>query len=158
MREWKTTAGAGLAGVVAALAALGGCTAESLRIALQAQQRADEVQQAVFEQQHEALRVLLYRDLRQRLTPNGVSLTAEQQSVLNDAWNERDVLEFWAVQQERARALRLVGVDTRLYSDQSAVDLLCKALAAKADRFKSGIAARAGRHMAEQFIEDNGSE
>ena len=111
-----------------------GCARESLRVAIAAQQRADQVQQAVFERQHDALRVLLFRDLEARLAIAGQPLTADQHTLLNEAWNERDLVEFWMQQHERARALRLVGVDAKLYADQPAVDLLYKALSTKMSR------------------------
>jgi hypothetical protein len=134
--------------LVAAVAA-GGCTRESVRVALEAQQRADRVQQDVFERQHEALCVFLYRDLRQRLERDGTPLSQVQAAALNEVWNDRDLVEFWRVQHERARALRLVGVDAKLYGDQSIVDLLYKSLVAKADRVKEGVAAEVGRQVAE---------
>lgn len=130
--------------ILAAPLALGACTPESLRVALQAQQRANDVQQAVFDQQHDALRVLAYRDLASRLAAGGAPLTDAQRAALNDAWNQRDLFEFWAVQHERAKALRAAAVDARLYADQSIIDLLYKALSAKMQRVKEGYAARLG--------------
>ncbi len=124
-----------------------GCTRESLRVALTAQQRADQVQQAVFERQHEALCLLLYRDLQRRLEQVGTPLSPAQRSALNEVWNDRDLIEFWTVQHERAKALRLIGVDAKLYSDQAVIDLLYKSLAAKVARAKQGIAARAGEAL-----------
>ena len=126
---------------VCAVVASGGCARESLRVAIATQQRADEVQQAVFERQHDALRVLLFRDLEARLTAAGETLNDEQRSVLNDVWNERDLIEFWQQQNERSRALRLVGVDAKLYADQPAVDLLYKSLSLKVDRLRTASAA-----------------
>ena len=124
-----------------------GCTRESLRVALTAQQRADQVQQAVFERQHEALCFLLYRDLQRRLEQAGTPLSPAQRSTLNEVWNDRDLIEFWTVQHERAKALRLIGVDAKLYSDQAVIDLLYKSLAAKVARAKQGLAARAGEAL-----------
>lgn len=132
---------AGLAGAAILLAA---CTAESTRLALQNQRRADDVQQALFERQRDGLRALLFRDLTRRLEVDAPPLSGEQRAALNEAWNERDLLEFWSIQQERARALRLVGVDAKLFADQSIVDLLIKSMEAKADRAKEAIASFAG--------------
>jgi hypothetical protein len=125
----------------------GGCTGESLRAALDAQRRADAVQQAVFDCQHEALRILLFRDLLAELERGGGALTAGQRATVNRAWNDRDLFEFWAVQHERARALRMVGVDVKLYSDQSIVDLLYKQMTAKLDRLKQVGAEIAGKGL-----------
>jgi hypothetical protein len=124
-----------------------GCTRESLRLALTAQQRADQVQRAVCAAQHEALCTLLYRDLQNRLEQDGTPLSPAQCSVLNEAWNDRDLIEFWTVQHERAQALRLIGVDAKLYSDQAVVDLLYKSLTAKVARVKQGLGAEAGASL-----------
>lgn len=121
-----------------------GCTRESVRVALETQRRADQVQQAVFDRQHDALRILLYRDLVRALEADGVTLTAPQRAVLSEAWNDRDLIEFWALQNERARALRRIGVDAKLWSDQSIIDLLWKSLEARAARAEQGLAAQVG--------------
>jgi len=134
-----------------------GCTRESVRLALEAQQRADQVQQEVCQRQHEALCVLLYRDLQHRLEEAGQALNAAQRRALNDVWNDRDLIEFWYVQHERAKALRLVGVDAKLTSDQSVVDLLYRLLAARAERLRQGLAGYAARRTAEQVLEADGS-
>ena len=136
---------------LAAVGLLAGCTAESTRVAIEAQQRANEVQEAVFERQHDGLVTLLYRDLTQKLSATAsedATLNDDQRSVLNLAWNERDLVEFWRVQYERSKALRLIGVDAKLYSDQAVVDLLVKALNAKIERGKQAIAAVAGAAVA----------
>lgn len=130
--------------LVAGLLFNSGCTAESARIALEAQQRADLVQQTVFDRQNDALRILLYRDLLRRLADAGATLDDRQRAVVNAVWNDRDLFEFWTVQQERSRALRLIGVDSRLYSEQSIVDLFIKSLTTKIDRIGEHLAARAG--------------
>lgn len=114
-----------------AIAGTAGCTRETVRLAATSQQRADEVQQAVFDRQHEALCVLLYRDMQRRLEQAGATLDDKQRAALNEVWNERDLIEFWTVQQERAKALRLAGVDAYLYGEQAAVDLLYKQAGAK---------------------------
>lgn len=128
--------------------ATGGCTGESTRVALVAQRRADEVQQAVFDQQHTALGTLLYRDPLRRLADAEVQLSPGLRAALNEVWNDRDLVELWTVQYERARALRIAGVDTKLYSDQSVVDLLVKAIEARADRVGAGLAAHAAEQAA----------
>jgi hypothetical protein len=97
--------------------------------------RANEVQETLFERQHDGLKVLLFRDVLRRVADAG-DATDEQQAVLNQAWNERDLLEFWAIQQERAKALRLLGVDAQLYSQQSMLDLLVKSIETRARRLE----------------------
>ena len=128
-----------------------GCASESTRLALDVQRRADEVQEAVFDRQHEALCVLLYRDLVGRLAEAGPALTPAQRAALNDVWNDRDLIEFWTIQHERAKALRVVGVDAKLASDQPVIDLLIKAIEARADRAKQSLAAQAGTQAAEHI-------
>ncbi len=128
-------------GIAASLLA-GGCTRESVRVAIDAQRRADQVQQAVFERQHDGLTLLLFRDLLARMRECGAEWTPEQLATLEAVWNERDLVEFWTVQQERSKALRLAGVDAKLFSDQSAIDLLIKALDAKMDRAKEAVVAQ----------------
>jgi len=127
----------------------GGCTRESLRVALAAQRRADQIHEAVFERQHEALCLLLYRDMCRRLAENGPALSEAQQRALSAVWGERDLLEFWLRQHERARALRLIGVDTKLYSEQSVLEQLGRSLLGEAKRLQ----AEPARHLAEQAAE-----
>ncbi|RMF71782.1 MAG: hypothetical protein D6744_17510 [Planctomycetota bacterium] len=143
-RNRRALAGAVVSAVVITLS---GCTRESLRVAIDTQRRADQVQQSIFDQQHESLRILLYRDLLARLAQAGPAPNERQRVVLSDAWNERDRIEFWRVQHERARALRLAGVDAKLFADQSIVDLLYKALTTKFERGKQGLAAHAGASL-----------
>ena len=150
----------GAAVSIAALAlafAVGGCTRESVRIALETQRRADQVQQSIFDQQHESLRILLYRNMLARLGGARPSPSADQRAVLSDVWNERDRIEFWRVQYERSRALRMMGVDAKLFADQSIIDLLYKSLTAKFDRGKQALAARAGKAMTDDAVEPTSS-
>jgi len=140
--------------LAAAALAAAGCTSESTRIAIEAQQRADAVEEAVFARQHEALRILLYRDVVRRLGERGVALSADGEDALNAAWNERDLLEFWALQHERARALRLVGVDAHLYGEQAAIDILLKWAETQAQRWEQGLIAGAAAAAAEAAGEE----
>lgn len=139
-----------LVAALGALVASGGigCTNESVRLALETQQRANQVQQALFARQHEGLAILAFRDLVRKLDDlGGEALTERQVGALNQAWNERDLIEFWALQNERANALRLIGVDAKLYADQSIVDLLWKSLSAKTGRAEQAIAAEVGARL-----------
>lgn len=133
---------------IAVVMASVGCTAESLRVALEAQRRADQVQQFVFDKQHDGLNMLLYRDLVHGINAEqDEPMSAARLASLNNAWNERDLIEFWRVQHERAKALRLVGVDAKLAADQSVIDLLVKSLDAKVARVQDAIAAQAGASL-----------
>ena len=133
--------------VVAAAVVLSGCTRESIRVAIETQRRANDVEQAVFDRQHEALCILLYRDLEQRLAAAGGSLSGEQREALNNVWNERDLIEFWQVQHERTRALRMVGVDAALSAQQSVVDLLWKSVSRKMGRGEQALAGVLGEQL-----------
>lgn len=142
-----------------------GCTAESARIAIDTQRRVDDVQQTVFDRQHDGLRVLLFRDLVHRVGDEGEELAPEQVDVLNTVWNERDLMEFWALQNERALGLRRVGVDAKVYGEQAVVDLLWKSLEAKVKRGEQAVAsakgaaaaAAANRAAAERAAPDGGA-
>lgn len=138
-----------LAALILLATAGGGCTRESVRLALDAQRRADQVQQAVFEQQDESLRILLFRDLVNRLEKAGRPLTEAERAALNEIWNERDLVQFWAVQNERAQALRIAGVDAKLASDQAIVDLLIKSIEARAKRVEQKLVAKAAAEAGE---------
>ncbi len=133
------------------VALVSGCSRETLRVALETQRRADQVQQAVFEDQHAALTLLLYRDTLRRLEAGGVALSPAQKSALNAVWNDRDLVEFWALQHERAVALRLIGVDSKLFADQSTADLLLKSLERTGRRVDEAAAAALGRRAVEAF-------
>ncbi len=135
------TALMGLAAAILA-PALAACTAESTRAALAAQQRADGIQQAIFERQHDGLRLLLYRDALHRL--ESADTAPQRAAVLNEVWNERDLIEFWAIQNERCAALRLMGVDFKLYADQSILDLLLRQMESRWQRVEAGLAESAG--------------
>ncbi len=137
------------AALLLVLAVAGGCTRESVRVAVATQRRADDVSAAVFERQHEALCILLYRDAAARLAAGGAPLTEAQWAALSEVWNDRDLIEFWALQYERARALRLAGVDAQLWSQQSVADLLWKECTARADRAAAGLASAAGERAAQ---------
>jgi len=139
----------GFAALILLATVAGGCTRESVRLALDAQRRADQVQQAVFEQQDESLRILLFRDLVNRLEKAGRPLTDAERAALNEIWNERDLVQFWAVQNERAQALRIAGVDAKLASDQAIVDLLIKSIEARAKRVEQKLVAKAAAEAGE---------
>jgi hypothetical protein len=132
----------------------GGCTRASVRLALDAQRRADQVQRAVFEQQNESLRILLFRDLVSRLEGAGRTLSEEERVALNEVWNERDLFEFWAVQNERAQALRIAGVDAKLATDQAIVDLLVKSIEARAKRVEHAAVGRVAANAAPSVTGD----
>ncbi len=126
-RLHRLLAGATLLGLCASMASLAGC--ESTRIAIATQARANDVQQTIFDQQQEALRIYQFRALAATL-----NLPPEQTAVLNAAWNERNTLNWWAVQFERSKSLRLVGVDTKLWASESILELIGKQIEQKTDR------------------------
>ena len=151
--KWSSAAGLVVLAFLAAAVA-GGCTRESVRVALDAQRRADQVQQAVFEQQNESLRILLFRDLMSRLADAGRIVSDEERAALNEVWNERDLFEFWAVQNERAQALRIAGVDAKLATDQAIVDLLVKSIEARTKRVEQAAVGRVAANAAPSVTGD----
>lgn len=108
----------GLAGCLTA------CSTMSARYALENQQRATEVENTLFSNQQQSLKDYLYNEteagLLQTSDPN------EVHTLLNKYTQERDTLDFWALQHERVNQLRLIGVNTKLWADQSILDLLYK--------------------------------
>lgn len=131
---------------------LAGCSDPSLKIALDAQRRADEVNEFIFERQHEGLVMYLYRDLANQLATEEGPLTAAQLATLNAGWNERDLIEHWAIQHERAKALRNVGVNTRLYSQQSVVDLIGKSFSQRAKVAQAALVEQAADKAIEEGV------
>lgn len=128
------------------ISVLAGCSDPSLKIAIDAQRRADEVEDFLFQQQHDGLVLYLYRDLAHQLGTEETPLSNEQQVTLNAGWNERDLIEHWALQHERAKALRNVGVNTRLYSQQSIIDLIGKSLSQRVSTAQAAIAGEAAEN------------
>jgi hypothetical protein len=133
------------------LVTLSGCTAESTRLAIQNERKANAVDMALYEREHQGLSVYIFRDTVAQMKESG-GLNAQQIAILNNAWNDRDLLEFWAVQKDRIMALRREGVEAKLYSDQSMIDLLIKQLELKFDRVKPAIAAAFGESMTKSLI------
>lgn len=132
---------------------LSGCSDPSLKIAIQSQQRADEIQNFLFQQQHDGLVMYLYRDLASELASEEPPLSRDQLATLNSAWNERDLIEHWAIQHERAKALRHIGVNTRLYSQQSIVDLIGKSVSQRTSTVNAALAGQAVEAAAGKAIE-----
>jgi len=118
---------------------LAGCSRTSIKLAIENQQRADDVAEHIVDQQHEALKILLFRDTAAKLAAG-----ADVTETLNQAWNDRDRFEFWRVQYERAKMVRFVGVDLALYANQAVFDLFWKAIQERIQTGKQAIAAAAG--------------
>lgn len=128
-----------------------GCTPTSVKVALTSQARADDVQNTVVQNYHHAVKVLLFRDTLAKL--NAASTSDARQVVLNKAWNERDLFEWWMLQYERASALRVIGVDSKLYADQSIFDLLYKSLTEKVETMMEVTPKTNGLHPSTQPVE-----
>lgn len=96
-----------------------GCTSESTRIALEQSQRIENIQDTLVQNLHDTALLFMYRDFIDTIPE------AEQLKFLEYNKN-RDQLEFWMIQWERARALRLITLDSKLISNQSIIDLLIK--------------------------------
>jgi len=129
-----------------------GCSDPSLKIAIASQRRADEVDDFLFQQQHDGLVLYLYRDLAHQLATDQTPLSQTQLDTLSAGWNERDLIEHWALQHERAKALREVGVNTRLYSQQSMVDLIGKSFGQRLSTAKAAIAGDVAQKATEKAV------
>lgn len=129
-----------------------GCSNPSTKLALDGSKKADDTAEAIFTRQHDGLVLLLYRDTIAKLQAVG-TLNEKQHAVLNKAWNERNLIEFWALQNEKVKTLRLVTVYQKLYSDQSIIDLLLKSVMEKAQAAKAVIANVAGQQLGEAAVE-----
>ena len=138
-----------LAALILLATAGGGCTRESVRLALDAQRRADQVQQAVFEQQDESLRILLFRDLVNRLEKAGRPLTEAERAALNEIWNERDLVQFWAVQNGPGSAHRRRRCQAG--ADQAIVDLLIKSMK-RGKRVEQKLVAKAAAEAERRLV------
>ena len=137
--------------LLVAILLLSGCTAETTRIALKGQQRADDVQQTIIDRQQEGLKIYLYQKTVADIQALG-PFTDAQRAVFLKAWQERDLVEFWGVQNERAKALRLITVDAKLYADQGILNLLWKALEIAGDRIKTAAAADVGSVAGQKLL------
>jgi hypothetical protein len=107
-----------------------GCTATSTMLAIEGSERSDAVRTAVVERQHRSLKILLFRDTLDRLVL--AKSAEEQEAVLNEAWNDRDLIEFWLIQDTLARCLHIATVDAKLASDQSIFQLIVQDISRRA--------------------------
>ena len=61
---------------------------------------------------------------------------------------ERDLIEFWNEQYQRAEALRMIGVDAKLFGDQGPLDLITRQIALRVDRVEQGLVNAAAEEAA----------
>jgi hypothetical protein len=109
-----------------------GCTAPSTTMAIKGSDDSDAIRTAVVQRQHDGLKVLLYRDTLAKL--NAAKTDEERSAILNAAWNERDLVEFWFNQDTLARCLHFATVDAKLATSQAMFDLIFKNLARSAKK------------------------
>lgn len=122
-----------------------GCTSQSTMTAIASQKRVNAVDEAIFKNQADNLKQVLYDRLVVDLERSGGGYLNDAQKVaLSQAWNDRDLLEFWSVQHEKSKAYRLVGVDAKLYNDQGILDLFLKSAEDGWVKAKLGLADAAG--------------
>ena len=128
------------------IAMLGGCTRPSTTQAIDGMDRSDRIRTEIRDRQHAALKIFLYRDTLAKL--EAAKTEGERAAILNEAWNDRDLCEFWLMQDERARFLNLATVGSKLYSDQGTLGLIAQNLAGQAkgpiDTVDDYLAAKAG--------------
>lgn len=116
-----------LAAAIGLMILLGGCTAPSNTLAREGSARSDEVRSYVSSQQHRSLTILLFRETLAKL--NAAKSDEERTAILNQAWNDRDLFEFWRTQDLLAQFTHVATVDNYLTANQSIFDLLGKSVA-----------------------------
>lgn len=138
--------------LLAAVLLLAGCTPTSTKLAKDGSERSDNVMGFVTAAQHRSLKILLFRETLAKL--HTATTDAERQAILNAAWNDRDLFEFWAAQTLLARALHYATVDAKLESSRGIGSLLAEDLAKQsqgvvqaADEY---VAAKVGAAIAPQ--------
>jgi hypothetical protein len=129
--RWVTAAVMGVILVFAGFITCTGCTAVSTKLAIEGSRRTDEVRTAVVDRQHRSLLILSYRETLAEL--NKATSDQERAAILNEAWNNRDLFEFWYIQDVLARAMHYATVDAKLAASQSIIDLLLKDMSKRAE-------------------------
>lgn len=115
--------------VLSVVLLIAGCTSSSTKIALEGSSRVKEVNVGVAENYSRMTKVLMYKALVNEV--EGSKSPEETRTILNEYWNLRDQIEFLNIQSERATAMHIMTIDSKLYSDQSWVDLWIKRLEGK---------------------------
>jgi hypothetical protein len=88
-----------------------------------------DVNAGVVENYSRMTKVLMYQALVNEIEAS--KSPEETRTLLNEYWNLRDQIEFLNIQSERAMAMHIMTVDSKLYSDQSWIDLWIKRLEGK---------------------------
>ena len=135
---------------MAVIVAVVGCTPTSTTLAIQGSERSDEVRSFVTAEQHRSLNLMLFREtaaaIEQAQSPD------ERAAVLNKAWNDRDLFEYWYLQDTLARALHYATVDMKLATSKSMIDLIATDVATPAQTPLQAVdeyaAARLGEALA----------
>lgn len=106
-----------------------GCTKESTRIAMENIPRVEENQDVVTQNLRETALIFMYADMLNYLqVTTGHQFTKTELEQIQYYWQGRDKIESWLVNWERARALRLLTIDTEIISGQATIDLMLKKL------------------------------
>lgn len=88
-----------------------GCTSGSTKLAIESGNRVEEIQDTIFKGQQNAILTFMQQH------------EYKDQAVL---FKDVEALLLWTEQWERARALRMLTVDTKVYSTQAMSDLIWK--------------------------------
>jgi hypothetical protein len=127
-RRYRHSAAGGILAGLAITAILGtciaGCTAPSNRMAGDASGRVDALRAGVFMRQNDALKILLFRQTLAKI--NAAKTDEERGAILNDAWNERDLIGWWGYQEILARCTQYATVDQYIAAQQGIFGLLAK--------------------------------
>lgn len=113
--------------------AISGCA--STKIAIESSSRVENVQDTIVNNQHTYIKYANFEKLLTEVEKiKGSPLTDEEKVALNAIAVERTDAEKWMIQWERARALRMVTVDSKLYADRSIFETAAEALSKNVEK------------------------
>lgn len=111
------------------------CGCVSTQLAIDTQERCNAVAEQIVQNYDEGLRLYLFKATDYVIAEaarESNPLKAEQ--ALNAYANQLDLVKFWAIQWEKCKTLRLVGVTSKLVESQSIVELLFKRVTLAIDK------------------------
>lgn len=96
-------------------------------MATEASSRIATVQAHIQAEELRSLKILAFRDVLAQL--RSATTDADRVRILNKAWQDRDLFEFWNVQFVLSEAAHIATVDNYLSSQQGILSLLVKDVA-----------------------------
>lgn len=108
------------------LLVLTGCSTTSTKTAIEAIPKIENNQDTIFKNQQEAIEILLYQKLC-------LQLGGDPNDVIKQTFDNWQIVVKHQEQWERARAMRMVTTDAKVYETQSVFDLIWKEITGKVD-------------------------